>query len=177
MNMVEQWDSSASQISVFTGRGTLVESQGPCWFYGSGSEHSTLYQYQLYKAKNIYMGHIQSETPYYQPVPVAPKPFDTQKGLFAGDPTFTCKDGKDSCKTAWALRIIDSTNIYMHSLGLYSFFVNYAQDCLKTFNCQDRLLEVKGSKNVALFNIFTIGAKEAGTGAGNAIVYQNDTQK
>ena len=53
MNLSEEWDSSASQISVYTGRGTLVESQGPCWFYGSGSEHSTFYQYQLYKAKNV----------------------------------------------------------------------------------------------------------------------------
>jgi len=177
MNLVEEWDSTASQISVFTGRGTLIESQGPCWFYGSGSEHSSLYQYQLYKAKNIYMGHIQSETPYYQPVPVAPKPFDTQKA-FPGDPTFACKDGKDSCKTAWALRVIDSSNIYIHSLGLYSFFVNYDQTtCVKDYNCQDRLLEVKGSTNVAFFNLFTIGVPEVGNGAGNAIIFQNDTQR
>lgn len=53
MNMYDQWDSTASQISIYTGRGTLIESQGPCWFIGSGSEHSTLYQYQLYNAKNV----------------------------------------------------------------------------------------------------------------------------
>jgi len=177
MNMVEQPDSSASQISVFTGRGTLIESQGPCWFYGSGSEHSTLYQYQLYKAKNIYMGHIQSETPYYQPVPAAPKPFDTQKG-FPGDPKFVCKDGKDSCKSSWALRVIDSSNIYMHSLGMYSFFVNYDQStCIGKYVCQDRLLEIKGVQNVVLFNIFTIGVNEVGNGAGNTIIQEKDTQR
>ncbi len=53
MNMYDEWDSTANQISVYTGRGTLIESQGPSWFIGSGSEHSALYQYQLYKAKNV----------------------------------------------------------------------------------------------------------------------------
>src|SRR3569833_75211 len=53
MNMYEVFDFSAAQISVYTGRGTLIESQGPSWFVGGGSEHSALYQYQLYKAKNV----------------------------------------------------------------------------------------------------------------------------
>jgi hypothetical protein len=29
MNMYDEWDSTANQISVYTGRGTLIESQGP----------------------------------------------------------------------------------------------------------------------------------------------------
>jgi hypothetical protein len=53
MRLSEMWDSAENQISVYTGRGVLIESQGPCWFIGSGSEHSSLYQYQLYKAKNV----------------------------------------------------------------------------------------------------------------------------
>jgi hypothetical protein len=56
MNMYDEWDTTANQISVYTGRGTLTESQGPSWFIGSGSEHSTLYQYQLYKAKDVSHG-------------------------------------------------------------------------------------------------------------------------
>jgi len=51
--MVEEWDSSGSQISLYGARGMLIESQGPCWFYGSGSEHAVLYQYQLYRAKDV----------------------------------------------------------------------------------------------------------------------------
>ena len=150
--------STPSQISVFTGRGTLIESQGPCWFYGSGSEHSALYRYQLYKAKNIYIGHLQSESPYYQPSPAAPRPFGKQLS-FPGDPKFKCKDGKDSCKSSWALRVIDSSNIYMHGLGMYSFFVGYNQEkCIHSYSCQERLLEVKGVTDTVFFNIFTIGA-------------------
>lgn len=50
------------QIDIYNGRGFLIESQGPMWVYGSSSEHSMLYNYQLANAKNIYMGLIQSET-------------------------------------------------------------------------------------------------------------------
>lgn len=50
------------QIDIYNGRGFLIESQGPMWVYGSSSEHSMLYNYQLSGARNIYMGMIQSET-------------------------------------------------------------------------------------------------------------------
>ena len=46
-------DSSASQVSIYSGRGILIESQGPSWFYGTASEHSVLYQYQLLDAKDV----------------------------------------------------------------------------------------------------------------------------
>ena len=46
-------DKTANQVSVYAGRGLLVESQGPCWFYGSSSEHSVLYQYQIYNATDV----------------------------------------------------------------------------------------------------------------------------
>jgi hypothetical protein len=45
--------SSATQVSVYAGRGMLIESQGPSWFYGTGSEHAALYQYQLSNSKNV----------------------------------------------------------------------------------------------------------------------------
>ena len=54
-----------SQINIFNGRGVLIESsEGPVWMYGTSSEHSQLYNYQLVGAKNVYMGAIQTETPY-----------------------------------------------------------------------------------------------------------------
>lgn len=46
-------DSSASQVSIYSGRGILIESQGPTWLYGTASEHSILYQYQLLNANNV----------------------------------------------------------------------------------------------------------------------------
>lgn len=67
-------------------------------------------------------------------------------------------------KQAWGLRIINSKGVTLHSVGLYSFFQEYYQDCLDTYNCQERVCEVKGSSDVVLFNIFTIGTVEVGTG-------------
>nr|CDP24152.1 Putative Glycoside Hydrolase Family 55 [Podospora anserina S mat+] len=148
-------DKLINQISLYAARCTLIESQEPTWFYGTGSEHCVMYQYQLNKAKNVYLGHIQSETPYYQPNPVAPYPFDGARPM-AADPSFL-ECTTDSCKAGWGLRIIDSENITIHGSGLYSFFQDYYQDCLETFDCQDKILEVKGSKNVAIFNLFTVG--------------------
>lgn len=51
------------QINIYNGRGVLIESQGPVWLYGTSSEHSQLYNYQISNAKNVYMSSIQSETP------------------------------------------------------------------------------------------------------------------
>ncbi|QSS62360.1 glucan 1,3-beta-glucosidase precursor [Histoplasma capsulatum] len=147
-------DKIANQISLYAARGTLIESDGPSWLYGTGSEHTVMYQYQVYGAKDIYLGHIQTETPYYQPVPIAPLPFSSAKE-FPGDPSF---------EKSWGLRIINSEGITLHSSGLYSFFQEYYQDCVPTHNCQERILEVKGSKDVALFNTFTVGIVEIGTG-------------
>ncbi|KAK4181199.1 family 55 putative glycoside hydrolase [Triangularia setosa] len=117
--------------------------------------HCVIYQYQLHKAKNVYLGHIQSETPCYQPNPVAPYPFDGARPM-AADPSFV-ECTTDSCKAGWGLRIIDSENIAIHGSRLYSLFRDYYQDCLNTFDCEERILEVKGSKNVAIFNLFTVG--------------------
>ncbi len=175
MSLYWEVDLSASQISLYGGRGILVESQGPCWFYGTGSEHVILYQYQTYKAKDIYLGHIQTESPYYQPNPTAPEPYGLSVGNFPGDPDFEdCET--DSCKEAWGLRVIDSEGISVHSAGLYSWFVDYTQKCLKTEDCQERIMEVKGSKEVAIYNIFTKGVKEIATGEGYTLD-QEDSQQ
>jgi hypothetical protein len=125
----------------------------------------------------IYLGHIQTETPYYQPRPVGPKPFDVATStIFPGDPTFDhCKT--DTCHSAWALRVIQSSNIYIHSAGAYSFFQNYNQTCVGTFDCQERLIQVRGSTDVVIFNIFTVGAVQAATGVQQTFIQQKDTQR
>lgn len=58
------------QINIYNGRGVLIESQNPVWFYGTGSEHNQLYNYQLQNAKNVFMGLIQTETPYVHPLTI-----------------------------------------------------------------------------------------------------------
>jgi len=51
-----------TQLSLFSGRGILSESQGPGWMIGTASEHHVIYQYSLVGAQDHYMGLIQTET-------------------------------------------------------------------------------------------------------------------
>jgi glucan 1,3-beta-glucosidase len=140
-----------SQIDIYNGRGVLLESQGPVWMYGTASEHSVLYQYQLQNASNIYMGLIQTESPYYQSNPAAPAPFN----LKSGDPSFDGQANGDN--KAWGLRIVDSSDVLVYGAGIYSFFENYGQDCLTAENCQNRIVSVEGNANNV--NLFALSTK------------------
>ncbi|RWA10633.1 hypothetical protein EKO27_g4493 [Xylaria grammica] len=181
-SIYNQPDSSSTQISIFGARGMLIESaEGPSWFYGGGSEHSTLYNYLISGAKSVYMGHIQTESPYYQPNPRPPAPFRAA-AVFPNDPDFsgcevTAEVWDDRCNYAWGLQIIDSTDIMIHSAGLYSFFNEYYQDCIDTHNCQERILEVKGSTGVVIYNLFTVATVNIASGIDNTNVLQADNQR
>ncbi|PKX91228.1 uncharacterized protein P174DRAFT_395178 [Aspergillus novofumigatus IBT 16806] len=108
------------------GFGVLIESQGPTWLYGTASEHSQTYQYQLLNASNTYLGHMQTETPYWQPNPDALKPY--QAGEFPSDLVYdNCAD--DLCKGAWALGVLGSIDVFIYSAGFYSLFQNNQLGC------------------------------------------------
>ena len=154
------------QISIFNGRGVLIESeQGPVWMYGTSSEHSQLYNYQLNNAQNVYMGVIQSETPYYQSNPTVLTPFIPQTNWT--DPTFTdCTT--PTCQKSWGLRVVSSSNVMVYGAGLYSFFDNYSQDCLATESCQEHMVSIEnctsevylwGLSTKASTNIVTLNAQ------------------
>jgi len=128
-----------NQINVYNSRGFLIESQGPVWLYGTAMEHSVLYQYNLYKAKDIFMGAIQTETPYYQPS--AKTPFTNLVSHYA-DPTNFCTNGP-TCNMAYALVITSSSSVYIYSAGLYSFFNVWNQTCLDGQpNCQMNIVSI-----------------------------------
>ena len=147
-------DSKAqTQIDIYSGRGILIESN-KAWLWGTASEHNVLYQYQLNKASNIFLGMIQTETPYFQPGPAAPGPFTP--GKFNSDPTFSnCKSGDKLCALAWAVRVVNSDNVFLVGAGLYSFFSGYTQGCLATESCQQRGFQIQGSNNTWIYNLGT----------------------
>ncbi|KAL2168748.1 hypothetical protein VTG60DRAFT_6857 [Thermothelomyces hinnuleus] len=182
---VDDWNQT--QISVFVARGMLVQGSR-IWLVGSSVEHHALYQYQLLNASDVWMGQIQTETPYYQPNPPAPYPF-TQLSDSIRDPSFTvdCRaretenslrlQGNPPCAMAWGLRIIGSQNVVVYGAGLYSFFNNYNTSCSTVEsgeNCQARIFwvgpdtsdgaERQGSAEgeemlaVELYNLNTIGS-------------------
>ncbi|KAI0196341.1 pectate lyase superfamily protein-domain-containing protein [Astrocystis sublimbata] len=149
-----------SQINVFSARGILVESRGPTWFWGSASEHSALYQYQLANASNIFLGHMQTESPYYQPTPDALDHF-TSAGVFESDPTFSDCFGNEQCLSSWALIMSRVQDIFIYGAGFYSFFSSYSQACLLGEECQQRLIQTDFSQGIWLYSLFTKGATES----------------
>lgn len=144
-----------SQISIYNGRGILTEcSEGPVWFYSTAAEHNVLYQYQIRDAKNIFMGMIQTETPYWESNPMVTAPFPINAAY--NDPPYASCTSK-MCKS-WALRIIDS-EVLIYGAGLYSFFENYNTDCVNTHTCQNSIASFEGSENqISILNHNTIGS-------------------
>lgn len=164
-----------SQIDIFTGRGVLIESTGPTWLYGTASEHNVLYQYQLSNASNILMGMIQTESPYYQAHPGAPLPIVT--GSFANDPTFAdCSLGSNTCPVSWAVRIVDSSTIYLLGAGLYSWFSEYSQGCLETEDCQEKGFEVEQTSDLWVYNLVTKAIVEMISPVNEVPTLANDNQ-
>jgi glucan 1,3-beta-glucosidase len=145
-------DAAVTQISVYAGRGLLVESQaGVIWMYGTAVEHHSLYQYQFANTKDIFMGQIQTETPYYQPNPNTAVPFPAVGAL--NDPA--------PAASALGLRVLGSSDILIYSAGLYSFFYNYNVHCSDQGNgewCQPRIFSVEES-SVSLYNLNTVGTQ------------------
>jgi hypothetical protein len=154
-------DPQNTQVSVYVARGMLIESKQPVWLYGTASEHATLYQYEFYQSSNVLAAMIQTESPYYQPVPPPPAPFQATLGQFNGDPpVIDCSvKGTIGCDASWAVRIIESENITISGAGLYSWFQSYNEACVNTQNCQLSLVEFQNPNgNVFLRNLVTIGS-------------------
>jgi hypothetical protein len=163
-------EADHGQIDIYNGRGMIVESQGPVWLYGTASEHSVLSQYHFQGAKDIFLGAIQTETPYYQPNPAATTPFKVNQKFF--DPDFS----ESESKSAWAVRIIDSESIWLYGSGTYSFFSNYDQQCVVGQNCQEHINQVDGSKNVNWFGLSSKASVNMITQGGVGIVKDEDNR-
>ncbi|KAK4189341.1 glucan 1,3-beta-glucosidase [Podospora australis] len=169
-----------TQITIYSGRGLYIEAtSGPFWLWGTGSEHHVLYQYQLANTRDIFMGQIQTETPYFNPVPNALVPFPPVAAL--NDPDFraSCaRGGEGNCAAAWGLRVINSKNVLVYGAGLYSFFDNYSTSC-STFSagqtCQQRITSIEGvAENVNIYNLNTIGTREMINRDGNRVAWYAD---
>ncbi|PPQ70366.1 hypothetical protein CVT24_013141 [Panaeolus cyanescens] len=142
--------SGEAQVTVYSGRGILSESQGPVWLIGTASEHHVIYQYNIVNAANHYMGLIQTESPYYQPTPVPPSPFSINTSF--NDPT-----PFSGSPSAWALNIKNSKSITIFGAGLYSFFINYGQDCINSRNCQAQIANIDtASTGINIYSLSTV---------------------
>ncbi|KAH0848955.1 hypothetical protein AYO21_08717 [Fonsecaea monophora] len=145
------------QIYIFNKGGFLIESQGPVWLYGTAAEHSVMYDYQFVNAKDVFMGHIQHETAYFQGNPNALVPFTPQPSWH--DPDFSdCVQA--NCARTWAVRFVNSSSIFMYGGGLYNFFENWnTQACLGTESCQERMVDFRNSTDIYLWALSTKGSQ------------------
>lgn len=168
--------SGHAQIDIYNGRGVLLETQGPAWLYGTSSEHSVFYNYQLLNAKDVFMGMIQSETPYFQSNPAAPAPFTIQ----SGDPNWAVCDSQNPtapCKKAWGLRVDASSDVLVYGAGLYSFFENYEQTCVAGQNCQQNMISIQnGSSNVHMYALSTKASVNMVTQDGVGVALDKDNR-
>lgn len=109
--------------------------------YGHAVEHNVLYNYQLLNTKNVFMGVIQTETPYFQSNPRAREPFTPSAEWHDPDLEASCglsiMESTESglCEKSWGLRILNSSDVFAFGAGLYSFFENYSTGmCLSSEN-------------------------------------------
>jgi len=164
--------SDHNQVNIFNGRGVLIASEeGPVWMYGTSSEHSVLYNYQLSNASNVYMALIQTEVPYFQSNPDAATPFTTNAAF--SDPVFS---GASDVNKAWGLRVVDSSDVFVYGAGLYSFFDNYAQTCLDTENCSTNMVSLENSKSVYMYGLSTKAATNMVTVNGQSAALDSDNR-
>ncbi|KAJ5288874.1 Pectin lyase fold/virulence factor [Penicillium angulare] len=167
-------DASNTQISVYSGRGLLVEGKN-IWLYGTGVEHHSLYQFQFSGASSVVAGFIQTETPYYQPSPdAANSPYPTNSTL--NDPDYsTCLSG--NCDSL-GLRVLNSEDIIIYGAGLYSFFNHYSTDC-STFptpeDCQSEIFSVEGTTSgLTVYTLSTVGTTNMIVKAGSSLAVVSD---
>ncbi|KAK6203980.1 hypothetical protein LQW54_008553 [Pestalotiopsis sp. IQ-011] len=165
-----------NQIDIYNGRGVLLESRNPVWFWGTASEHSQMYNYQITNARNVWMSVIQTETAYMQGNPDATTPFTVNEGYFDPDFSTSCDSSSSTtCARTWGLRVMNSSDVYVFGGGLYSFFDNYDQDCLETESCQDNIVSIEDS-SVHLFGISTKASVNMITLDGQSMALDKDNR-
>ncbi|KAI0973486.1 glycoside hydrolase family 55 protein [Xylaria arbuscula] len=158
-------DAQLRQITVYSGRGLLVESKvGNIWLVGTSVEHHARYQYMFRNTQNIYAGQIQSETPYYQPNPSARSPYPLNA---TSDPNFDVSCPKataaSNCAEAWGLVVQASKNVLVYGAGLYSFFSSYSTSCSAagaSTLCQQGMVlyDAASTTNFHIYGLNTVGA-------------------
>ena len=136
--------------------------------YGTAFEHSVMYDYQFAHASNIYAGHIQHETAYYQGNPNAKVPFTANPKY--SDPDFSdCTAA--NCARTWGLRLVNSSNVFVYGAGLYNFFENWSTTaCLAQESCQERMVDIRNCSDVYLWALSTKGSQFLVSYEGNDVV-------
>ncbi len=160
-------DGGANQ-NIAVGRGALIESTKGAWLVGTAFEHNTLYQYNLNKAQNVYIGMQQTETAYWQgygTAEQAPSPWTANSSI--GDPNFAnCASSGDAnnaqCYMGFSQHISPSSNIVIHGSAFWAFFNAMTDEsytnagCPQHNNiCQENAVIITDTGSLFWYNLLT----------------------
>lgn len=139
-----------------TAGGFLIESTRGTWLNGIGSEHNVLYQVNINKAQNVFLGFQQSETPYWQGVDsglLTPEPWSDS--LLPSDPDFSWCDKADAqCRMAVYQLVRDSSAVNIYGGGYWTFFNGiHRKGCQK--ECQENAAIYVNNTKLTSFGIST----------------------
>ncbi|KAF9887936.1 hypothetical protein FE257_009458 [Aspergillus nanangensis] len=81
-----------------------------------------------------------------------------------------------TCPVSWAMRIVDSSSVYLLGAGFYSWFSDYSQDCLDTESCQDRSFQIEESYDIWIYNLVTKAIKEMVSPLGEVPTFAKDNK-
>ena len=145
-------DGGHDQTTIATGRGILIEATAGTWLHGTASEHNTLYQYNFYHARNVFVGMQQGEAPYWQGCGspcLAPHPWVPSPRY--GDPTFSeCPPDDARSRMAWYNILQDCSSIFIYGSGFWTFFNHGDAACRGTF-CQQNASTISGSNTTDIY--------------------------
>jgi len=97
---------------------------------------------------------MQTEVAYFQGNPNSLSPFTPQASW--GDPLYAnCT--VPNCYKTWALRLVNSSEIYIYGAGFYSFFENWSTGCLDGQDCSRQGVDVLDSSDIYIWVLTTVG--------------------
>ncbi|GJN81868.1 exo-beta-1,3-glucanase [Purpureocillium lilacinum] len=147
-------DDNAANPS--TAGGFLVESVKGTWLLGIGTEHNVLYQMNIHKAQNVFLGFQQSETPYWQGNNsglLAPRPW--QDSLLESDPDFSwCAEDDAQCRMGVYQYVTKSRDVSIYGGGYWTFFNGINRDGCKG-ECQENGVIYADNEKLYSFGVST----------------------
>lgn len=150
-------DNSNATVQPSAAGGMLIEATGGTWLLGLGIEHHTLYQSNLYNARNVFIGLQQGEAAYWQGNgTVAPAPQPWQDVLQPSDPDFSwCAADDQQCRMGLYQRVVNSSDVNIYGSGFWNFVAGPQRTFCAT-DCQDNAAQFEANERFFSYGLSTI---------------------
>ncbi|KAH6848217.1 glycoside hydrolase family 55 protein [Chaetomium sp. MPI-CAGE-AT-0009] len=170
-------DGAEGNVYPAAAGGLLVEATRGTWMLGMGfdPEHNVLYQVNINKAENVFIGLQQGESAYWQGkgnTLLAPAPW--AESLLESDPDFAwCGASDAECRMGVYQRISRSKNINIYSSGFWNFVAG-PQRAMCADDCQANAALYESNEKLYVYGFSTINNRnlvlESGSGGNVTVV-------